>query len=197
LKIWQCPSAQANRIMDGSLPTRAPPPGVLFNGTAACGDYAGMRLVDVELVRRGLIDPPGGPLDLQGQYEGVFTVDGTRSLADILDGASQTIAMAECAGRPELWQGRQKVDNVWLTGGPWASRNLLGFKGSTSDGTAFYGPCAVNCNNDREVYSFHPTGANAMFADGSVHFLHAGLSIRVFAGLVTRAGGEVVSGSEF
>src|SRR5262249_31951831 len=37
LGIWQCPSAQANRIMDGSLPTVAPPSREPFNGTAACG----------------------------------------------------------------------------------------------------------------------------------------------------------------
>ena len=32
-----------------------------FNGTAACGDYAGMSVVDAGLARTGLIDPPGGP----------------------------------------------------------------------------------------------------------------------------------------
>jgi prepilin-type processing-associated H-X9-DG protein len=105
--------------------------------------------------------------------------------------------MAECAGRPQLWQGRKPVTNVWLSGGPWASRNLLWGRGATPDGTAFYGPCAINCTNDREVYSFHTGGANVVFADGSVHFLHAGLSIRVFARLVTRAAGEVVSCDDF
>ena len=55
---------------------------------------------------------------------------------------------------------------------------------------------AVNCTNDREVYSFHPGGANVVLADGSVRFL-AAIDIRVFARLVTRAGGEVVSGSDF
>jgi prepilin-type processing-associated H-X9-DG protein len=84
-----------------------------------------------------------------------------------------------------------------LSGGPWASRNLLGCKGATPDGTAFFGSCAVNCTNDREVYSFHPGGANAAFADGSVRFLGANIDIRVFAALVTRAGGEVASGSDF
>ena len=29
----------------------------------------------------------------------------------------------------------------------------------------------LNCTNDREVYCFHLGGANAGFADGSVHFL--------------------------
>src|SRR5262245_60451326 len=42
LKVWQCPSAEANRFEDGSLATVTPPPGVLYDGTAACGDYAGM-----------------------------------------------------------------------------------------------------------------------------------------------------------
>jgi len=49
LKIWQCPSAQADRMKDGSLPTVAPPQGEPFTGTAACGDYAGINRVDAEL----------------------------------------------------------------------------------------------------------------------------------------------------
>lgn len=197
LKIWQCPSAPANRVEDGSHLTIMPPPGTLYNGTAACGDYAGMSQVYVELARRGLIDSFSGPLNEVGNYDGVFPVNSTRRLTDILDGASQTLLMAECAGRPQLWQGRKAVANVWLSGGPWASRNLLWGRGATPDGTAFHGPCAINCTNDREVYSFHTSGANTVFADGSVHFLQASLSIRVFARLVTRAGGEVVSGDDF
>jgi prepilin-type processing-associated H-X9-DG protein len=55
----------------------------------------------------------------------------------------------------------------------------------------------VNCTNDREVYSFHAGGANVVFADGSVHYLRADLGIRVFAALVTRAGGEVVSSGDY
>src|SRR2546423_446907 len=53
------------------------------------------------------------------------------------------------------------------------------------------GQCAINCTNQREVYSFHPGGANVLMADGSVRFLKESIDIRVFAGLVTRAGGEV------
>ena len=74
---------------------------------------------------------------------------------------------------------------------------MLWGRGATPDGTAFFGPCAVNCTNDREVYSFHPGGANVVFADGSVHFLKATIDIRVFARLVTRAGGEVVSAGDY
>ena len=105
--------------------------------------------------------------------------------------------MAECAGRPQLWHAGKEVPNTWLSGGPWASRNLLWCRGATQDGSAFYGECAINCTNDREVYSFHPAGANVVFADGSVHFLRADIGIRVFAQLVTRAGREVVADSDF
>jgi prepilin-type N-terminal cleavage/methylation domain-containing protein/prepilin-type processing-associated H-X9-DG protein len=197
VKTWKCPSAQADRLHNGSLPTVTPPPMDLFNGTAACGDYAGMGVIDAGLADRGLIDPPGGPRDERGHFEGAFPVNHTRRVADILDGTSHTILMAECAGRPQLWRGRRQVPNLWLSGGPWASRNLLFGRGATPDGTAFFGPCAVNCTNDREVYSFHPGGANVVFADGSVRFLRADIDIRVFAKLVTRAGGEVVSAGDF
>ena len=197
LSVWQCPSAEANRIQDGSLDTVKPPPGTPFIGKAACGDYAGMGRVDAELARRGLIDPPSGPRDEDGHYEGVFPINRTTCLTDIQDGTSHTIMMAECAGRPQLWQGGKPVPNKWLTGGPWASRNLLWGRGATGDGTAFYGKCAINCTNDRELYSFHTGGANAVFADGSVHFLKATIDIRAFARLVTRAGGEVVCAGDF
>ena len=197
LSVWQCPSAEPNRIQDGSLDTVKPPPGTPFIGKAACGDYAGMGRVDAELARRRLIDPPSGPRDEDGHYEGVFPINRTTRLIDIQDGTSRTILMAECAGRPHLWQGRKRVPDGWLTGGPWASRGLLWGRGASADGTAFFGECAINCTNDREVYSFHSGGANVVFADGSVRFLSVGLSIRILAALATRAGEEVVADGDF
>ena len=55
------------------------------------------------------------------------------------------------------------------------------------------GCCVVNCNNDDEIYSFHPGGANVLCADGSVHFLNANTPIQVIANLITRAGGETIA----
>src|SRR5207249_3242632 len=190
LKVWQCPSAEANRMMDGKLPTFAPPSESPFNGTAACGDYAGIQRIDPALASLGLVDPAGS-------YDGVLQVNRTTRMADIPDGTSTTILVAECAGRPTLWQAGKAVPDTLLNGGPWASRGLMFGRGSTKDGTAFFGECAINCTNDREVYGFHPGGANAVFADGSVHFLKATIDIRAFARLVTRAGSEVVSDGDF
>ena len=196
LKIWQCPSARAKRIQDGSLPTVTPPPGVPFTGTAACGDYAGMGSIDPDLEHSGWIDPSAGPRNQLGQLEGVFPLNAAKRLAEITDGSSNTLMIAECAGRPQLWR-RKEVPSDPLSGGPWASRNLLLGRGASKDGTAFFGPCAINCTNDREVYSFHLGGANVVFADGSVHFLKETLDIRNFARLATYAGGDVVAVGDF
>jgi prepilin-type processing-associated H-X9-DG protein len=197
LSIWLCPSTPGGRIQDGMADTVILPPLEQFVGTAACGDYAGMGTVHKDLVPTSLIDPPGGTRDERGHYEGVFPINASRGIAHITDGTSSTILIGEDAGRPELWRKGNRVDGLVLSGAGWASRNLLWGRGATPDGTAFFGPCAVNCTNDREVYSFHSGGANVVLADGHVRFLSASIDIRIFARLVTRDGGEVVSGSDF
>ena len=78
-------------------------------------------------------------------------------------------------------------------GGAWVGGTLTFGQGSSPDGATKPGSCAINCTNDREVYSFHPGGANAVFVAGAVRFLQNGTDIRIFARLVTRAGGEVVT----
>ncbi len=181
LGVVQCPSAESNRtetdfdhMVDGKV--------------AACSDYAGIREVHKALLDSGYVDKPANPAS-------VMQINVMVRLADVTDGASNTILFAEDAGRPQLWHKGQLVSGEKITGGPWAGRNLIW--GTPPDAVQPPWPCAINCSNHREVYSFHPGGANAVFADGSVHFLKAGMRLRVLARLVTRAGGEVVSADEF
>jgi prepilin-type N-terminal cleavage/methylation domain-containing protein/prepilin-type processing-associated H-X9-DG protein len=182
LKVCQCPSAEPDRWV-----TAAEDPGnYAYGGRGACGDYAGVREIDTRLVGLGLVDRPAN-------YQGVLSYNCLTRLTDITDGASQTLLVTECAGRPKLWRAGRPVPGGYVSGGVWVSGTLMFGQGSTSDGATKLGPCAINCTNDREVYSFHPGGANAVFADGSVHFLKADMGIRIFAALVTRAGGEVVT----
>jgi len=181
LKVVQCPSAEPNRWVT----IVEDPQNYRYGGKGACGDYAGILEIDADLADLGLVDRVAN-------YEGVLTEDFLARLADITDGSSQTIMLTECAGRPRLWR-KGRPGDTYVSGGVWASGMLMFGQGSTPDGTAKLGPCAVNCTNDREVFSFHPGGANAVFADGSVHFLKANIDIRIFARMVTRAGGEVVT----
>jgi prepilin-type N-terminal cleavage/methylation domain-containing protein/prepilin-type processing-associated H-X9-DG protein len=181
LRVLQCPSAEPDRLV-----TEAEFPGAWSGGRkGACSDYNGIREMDHTLADRGWIDPAGN-------YEGALTQDRLVGVAEITDGTTNTLLMAEAAGRPKLWQAGRLATGRYSDGAAWAAPGLLLGRGSTPDGVEQPGRCAVNCTNHRDVYSFHPGGANVLMADGSVRFLKAGIDIRVFARLVTRAGAEVV-----
>jgi prepilin-type N-terminal cleavage/methylation domain-containing protein/prepilin-type processing-associated H-X9-DG protein len=182
LKVLQCPSAARD-------PVGVPDPE--RQGTYAYSDYAAFREVPQDIVDRYCVTRP---TQRDSALYGVGVIVMFR-ITDIRDGTSQTILFAEDAGRPYLWHRGQQVQGTLIYGGPWSSRNLIWGVRTEDDPPAW--PCAMNCTNDREVYSFHPGGANAVFADGSVHFLNADINIRILAALVTRAGGEIVSDADY
>jgi prepilin-type N-terminal cleavage/methylation domain-containing protein/prepilin-type processing-associated H-X9-DG protein len=192
LRVLQCPSAEPDRLV-----TEVEFPLTWSGGRkSACADYNGIRWMDV-----GLATPPLNLIDNLGTdqraYEGVLTRDLMPRLADIPDGSSNTIVLAEAAGRPKLWQMGRLVPGTPTAGAHWPGPGLLQGRGWAPDRADHLGPCAINCTNQGEVYSFHPGGANVLMADGSAHFLKAAIDIRVFARLVTRAGGEVVSAGDY
>jgi prepilin-type N-terminal cleavage/methylation domain-containing protein/prepilin-type processing-associated H-X9-DG protein len=177
-------------------------PFAYFGTKAACGDYTVALGVDPVLAQLGWVDRVG---DYRGALTNTPTpaislnptYTGTRLVA-ITDGTSNTILLAEDAGRPRLWQAGNAGPAQALSGGPWNSfKGPIILRGSTSDGTVQPGQCALNCTNDGEVYAFHSGGANTVFADGSVHFLNVGMDIRIMARLITRAGNEVVPADGF
>jgi prepilin-type N-terminal cleavage/methylation domain-containing protein/prepilin-type processing-associated H-X9-DG protein len=184
LKLFQCPSApEQDRFMTFGAYS--------WGGKGACGDYAPAFSVDSVLVQQGWIPPPA-------DYSGVLEPNHMTRLREITDGTSNTILLAEVAGRPRQWSAGRPGPDQTIGGGPWDGFHTgIILQGSEFDGTARPGRCAMNCTNDHEVYSFHPGGANALFADGSVHFLRANIDIRILAALVTRAGGEIVSARDY
>jgi prepilin-type N-terminal cleavage/methylation domain-containing protein/prepilin-type processing-associated H-X9-DG protein len=188
LKVFQCPSTPERNRYTEVGPFR------VYGTRAACGDYAATLGVRDGLVSAGA-DPRGALTHTPTVALGFTPTPAPTRLDDIVnaDGSSNTTLLAEDAGRPRLWQARvPTAARDVLEGGPWNHyKGGIVLNGSTPDGTAKPGPCALNCNNDGEIYAFHPAGATALFADGSVRFLRAGMDVRVLAGLVTRAGGEV------
>jgi prepilin-type N-terminal cleavage/methylation domain-containing protein/prepilin-type processing-associated H-X9-DG protein len=154
-------------------------------------DYAPILGVNSVLAQQGWADRVGN-------YEGAMPTNLMIRLNDIRDGTSSTILITEVAGRNRQWLRGRMGDRTNVGGGPWDSfYNGIEIQGSTFDGASRPGQCALNCTNVAEVYSFHPSGANALFADGSMHFLKAGMDIWILARLVTRDGGEVISSGDY
>jgi prepilin-type N-terminal cleavage/methylation domain-containing protein/prepilin-type processing-associated H-X9-DG protein len=186
LKILQCLAAVADRFVAMEHPDGA----FINGGRGACIDYGPVQGVGPGLALVGLIDPVGN-------YEGALPVNRMIRPLDITDGTSNTLLVAEDAGRPQRWQAGHAVPGVFSFGGPWASNaNPVEIRGSSADGGTVHGPCGINCTNDRQPYGFHPGGCQFVFADGSVHFLSAAIDIRVLAALATRAGGESVTAGD-
>jgi prepilin-type N-terminal cleavage/methylation domain-containing protein/prepilin-type processing-associated H-X9-DG protein len=142
---------------------------------------------------------PANPGDPAGTWRGILGSNVKRKIRDVTDGMSNTVLLAEDAGCNQQWFMGKPTGAATNRGGAWAnagSANLAiaGFNPATNDRP---GPCAVNCSNDHEVYSFHPGGANAVFGDGSVHRLADNLSIQILAALMTRNRGEVIPPDAF
>jgi prepilin-type N-terminal cleavage/methylation domain-containing protein len=116
-------------------------------------------------------------------------------IRDVTDGTTQTALVWEIAGRPDLYIFGKKSGGQ-TGGGGWSdvlnAENWFG--GSTANGSAVGGPCAINCTNmhGTGVYSFHPLGVNVLLTDGSVHFLSENTEVGIFVSLVTMQGGTYV-----
>jgi prepilin-type N-terminal cleavage/methylation domain-containing protein/prepilin-type processing-associated H-X9-DG protein len=192
LAVFTCPSAPANRMV-AIIDQSDNPTGAI----GAAGDYFAANSVDAywwpPAKKAAAADTVKCPALLDNDYQ---------PLAAITDGLSNTLLLAEFAGRPDHWiMGCKQPTNDGLQWpnwwGPWASYNSSIFKTWSADGLTPGGPCTVNANNNWGIYAFHPQGANVLLCDGSVHFVGETLDRDVFAGLVTKAGGEPINANKF
>lgn len=183
LKVVICPSVPSRNRADA-------------NG--AVSDYWALRRVSPLLVGLGLFPPPVDPKGLMDNDN-----KSTR-VAEVTDGISNTMAVAEDGGLPEQWIKGKRVsppiigDVVNGKRHYWAAERLdLDLQGFDPNIQIEGGACVLNCMNWLEVYSFHPSGANVVFGDGSVRFVRGSISIRTLVALWTRANGDLAPSDDF
>jgi prepilin-type N-terminal cleavage/methylation domain-containing protein/prepilin-type processing-associated H-X9-DG protein len=196
----QLPSGPTFAVTDGLGNTVA---------TVAPSSYAASTGSDLADVALGLNN--------DGLGNGPFFRNSGIRIAAIVDGTSQTVLLLERA-----WGDSEGTWTGAIVGGVIMRGPFNPCPGS-ADAT-YLAPCLVqahchllNTNSDTDSglddpSSFHPGGANVLFADGSVHFLKSVLgdagvypngstrytpSSLVQQALGTRAGGEVVSSDSY
>jgi prepilin-type N-terminal cleavage/methylation domain-containing protein/prepilin-type processing-associated H-X9-DG protein len=165
----------------------------------ACGDYSTISEIKWFVAINCFGYPRFANVTGDSRQVGALVKDQRSKITAISDGTSNTIMVAEDAGRPDLYRtgGEQFYDPPNQKEGGWADPGApFSIDGSDPNGSV-PGSCAMNCSNNSEVYSFHNGGANFLFADGSTRYISSSLDLCTLAALVTRAGSEVVNVSDF
>jgi prepilin-type N-terminal cleavage/methylation domain-containing protein/prepilin-type processing-associated H-X9-DG protein len=188
LKVMQCPSSLSNGKFDAS------PDNGWTDTRYAVGDYAGIYYATYTNTTTF-----GNP--------GILSKTDQVRLTDVTDGLSNTIHLTESAAKPDRYvQGKlvqAASSSTRINGGGWCR--------PASDITAPEANSAINVTNGfqisgypdakyntdptGQIYSFHSSGVNALFGDGSVKFLRSTIDWTTLQALITRSGGEVITGN--
>lgn len=138
--------------------------------------------------------------------------------ATVTDGLSNTIMVAEAAGRPSRYEmgkaleayaaGTFGTPSTAYINGAWAQPgNVIAVDGASvqtvsgilrafnlSASNVTVGTrCTLNCTNQGEIYAFHSGGANITAGDASTRFLAATTDLKTLYLMVARSDGEVIS----
>jgi prepilin-type N-terminal cleavage/methylation domain-containing protein/prepilin-type processing-associated H-X9-DG protein len=188
-----------------------PPPGQIW----ARSDYFPIAGIHNALIKTlGLTAQYPGDTQMAGVLnDPQLPGGGPIKITALSDGTSNTLIMSETGGKPVGYNRRRQIyksevnglpvdgsiEPVSSAGGAWADMfiyaSLAG--GKCDDSGWRLGPCMINATSNNEIYSWHSGGANALFADGSVHFLREGTAAPLIIALVTRSGGEVLTGTDY
>jgi prepilin-type processing-associated H-X9-DG protein len=200
LKLFNCPTTPIQPRADTTI--TAQPSAGDYHAVNGIKWFMGVDCQGVTIVVGGQSEQ-----QLEARYRddprfvGGMSRNRVTRIVEISDGTSNTILVAEDAGRPTIYNALRQVyhPQAYPDGkeGGWADPNgSFSLDGSNRDGS-IRGPCPINCSNDSEVYSFHNGGANVVFSDGSVHFLSEQIKLCVLSALITRAGAEIIGASDY
>jgi prepilin-type N-terminal cleavage/methylation domain-containing protein/prepilin-type processing-associated H-X9-DG protein len=202
ISTFLCPSTPAQSRVQGPFDQVSDSTSKInyTNILAAVSDYNANTNVEAGLIQNGRCDACD-PTDLTNHscYIGILKATEVRYLRDITDGLSSTFLMSEDVGRPVGFRSNGYTSTAKvLTGAGWADKDgPYSLHGFTEDGLTQFGPCHTNCTNANEVFAFHPGGSNQLFGDGSVRFVKQTMNIRIFAKIISRANGEILSADQF
>jgi len=126
--------------------------------------------------------------------------------ANVRDGLSYTFMLFESAGKPHHYfkgvfdvdhpiaSGRYewaspKVEHAKLSDLAYAAINPVVFGNGNQVDCPITG--IMNCDNDHQVYSFHPAGAIFAYGDGSADFVSQQIDVDIFVCKFTRAARDI------
>jgi prepilin-type N-terminal cleavage/methylation domain-containing protein/prepilin-type processing-associated H-X9-DG protein len=126
---------------------------------------------------------------------------GKRNLLGIIDGTSNTIAIAADAGRNDTMPFSPLTTNTFNPSGrrfrAWAEPDnsfnvdrLINNNSTPNGGPTSCPWSQLNCGPNEETCSFHTGGANVVMCDGSVRFLRQSIDGATFRAILTLDQGE-------
>ena len=186
--VYQCPSTPLVE-RSGRLVAKPPRPALDLDHPLGGSDFAAIMGVRSSIA-------PQNYSGSQATRSVMFRNSATR-FADITDGASNTVLVVECAGRPAVFrQAKRWLELASDQGNGWVdSEGGFSLDGSDATGTRLgqgpiQSPYAMNRTNENEPYSFHPGGAHFLFADGRCEFISESIALSIAASLITRAASD-------
>ncbi|AMV25712.1 putative major pilin subunit [Gemmata sp. SH-PL17] len=196
ISTYVCPSApNSGRMISGATSG-----GLAFS--AAPTDYTWVSQITVNAVilqELNAYNATTYPLDSSGNPAGnwhynLLRTEG-RKINMCPDGLSNTfLGIYEIADKPNVWRAGKLFSTPAANTngiGSWATNSSNALRSYLADGSAFPGPCVMNCSNSAAVYSFHTNGCNFPMGDGSVRFVNQSIDKFVFYALTTASAGEV------
>ncbi|MGO9923501.1 MAG: DUF1559 domain-containing protein [Isosphaeraceae bacterium] len=192
LSVLVCPSDQASQIGPsgdyGSAPTGLQVPE--SNYMASAGTTIGPD---------SIFPPP--VCDVLLASEGTMYEFRAIRIAEITDGLSNTLLLGEIGRGPNgIDQSKWFVDWAWRVqrlASAGINQPFTNIQASCNNLDANIDPSAFGPQNYLGFGSYHASGANFLFCDGSVKLLKSSTNLRVLSALGTRAGGEVISATDF
>ncbi len=213
IPTFQCPSSPGLKSVDTSrLGTDKTVFAASGNWMPATTDYMSVNRANNRSAVWNAITASNPAYPGNESIRAILASNTFTKLAAITDGLTNTIMIAEAAGRPSTYNFGRLIDeyaggtNPYMNG-PWAhSGNDIAVDGSTvttnaagvrvagtlSSVAGMANTCSLNCSNQGEIYAFHTGGANVILGDSAVKFLSASIDLRTLMLICSRADGTPV-----